>query len=71
MPTTLTLKNVPDDVYERRHSSLGNVTPVQFEQRWHAAVKSKAQGAAPVRHRVTRRRPVPGSSQATELAARG
>jgi transposase InsO family protein len=56
---------------ERRHSSLGNMTPAEFERRWRAEIKPKAQGAALVRHRVTHRRPVPGSSQATEPAARG
>jgi len=56
---------------ERRHSSLGNMTPAEFEWRWRAGVKPKDQGAAPVRHRVTHRRPVPGSSQATEPAVRG
>ena len=56
---------------ERRHSSLGNTTPAEFERRWRAEVKPKDQGAAPSRPRVTHRRPVPGSSQATEPAVRG
>ena len=34
-------------------------------------LKSEEQGLAPVRHRVTHRRPAPGSSQATEPAVRG
>ena len=56
---------------ERRHSSLANIAPAQFERRWRARTKPKEQGLALVRHRVTHRRPVPGSSQATEPAARG
>jgi transposase InsO family protein len=28
---------------ERRHSSLGNVTPAQFERRWRAAKEKSAQ----------------------------
>lgn len=56
---------------ERRHSSLGYVTPAQFERRWHAEVHSKEQGVAAVKHRVTHRRPISGSSQATEPAVRG
>ena len=56
---------------ERRHSSLGNITPAEFERRWRAGVKTEDQDAAPARHRVTHRRPVPGSSQATEPAVRG
>jgi len=56
---------------ERRHSALGNLTPAQFERRWHAEVHSQDPGAATVQHRVTHRRPVPGSSQATEPAVRG
>lgn len=56
---------------ERRHSSLGNITPAEFERRWRAEAKLKDQGVAPVKHRVTHRRPVPGSSQATEPAVRG
>jgi putative transposase len=55
----------------RRHSSLGNVTPAEFERRWCAGVILKAQTTATARHRVTHRRPVPGSSQATEPAVRG
>ena len=53
---------------ERRHSSLGNIAPAEFERRWRAGIN---QGGAPVRLRVTHRRPVPGSSQATEPAVRG
>ena len=56
---------------QRRHSSLGNITPAEFERRWRAEIKPKDQGGAPVRLRVTHRRPVPGSSQATEPAVRG
>lgn len=56
---------------ERRHSSLGNITPAEFERRWHAGVKANDQGTAAVRHRVTHRRPATGSSQATEPAVRG
>ncbi|MBI2767983.1 MAG: IS3 family transposase [Burkholderiales bacterium] len=56
---------------ERRHSSLGNIAPAEFERRWRAGIKPKEQGLALVRHRVTHRRPVPGSSQATEPAVRG
>lgn len=57
---------------ERRHSSLGNVTPQEFERRWRAAAKPEAEKCLEsVRHRVTHRRPVPGSSQATEPAVRG
>jgi putative transposase len=56
---------------ERRHSSLGNITPAEFERRWRAGVEYKDLSAALVKHRVTHRRPVPGSSQATEPAVRG
>jgi putative transposase len=53
---------------ERRHSSLGNIAPAEFERRWSAESIGTA-GNQP--HRVTHRRPVPGSSQATEPAVRG
>jgi transposase InsO family protein len=56
---------------ERRHSALCNMTPAQFEQRWHAQIKSKDQDVVLMQHRVTHRRPVLGSSQATEPAVRG
>jgi len=56
---------------ERRHSSLGNIAPAEFERRWRTEIESKEQGLALARHRVTHRRPVPGSSQATEPAVRG
>ena len=56
---------------ERRHSSLGNIAPAEFERRWRAGIKPKEQSAALVKHRVTHRRPVPGSSRATEPAVRG
>jgi transposase InsO family protein len=56
---------------ERRHSSLGNIAPAEFERRWRAEVELKEQGLALLRHRVTHRRPLPGSSQATEPAVRG
>ena len=56
---------------ERRHSSLGNIAPAEFERRWRAGIEPKEQGLALVRHRVIHRRPVPGSSQATEPAVRG
>jgi putative transposase len=56
---------------ERRHSSLGNIAPAEFERRWRAGIEPKEQSLALVRHRVTHRRPVPGSSQATEPAVRG
>ena len=56
---------------ERRHSSLGNIAPAEFERRWRAGVEPEDQQAALGRHRVTHRRPVPGSSQATEPAVRG
>lgn len=56
---------------ERRHSSLGNVTPEEFERRWRAENEPEDKRLAPVRRRVTHRRPVPGSSQATEPAVRG
>ena len=46
---------------ERRHSSLGNIAPAEFERRWRAEIETKEQGLAPVRHRVTHRRPVTGS----------
>ncbi len=54
----------------RRHSSLGNIAPAEFERRWRVGLKPKEQLAL-VRQRVTHRRPVPGSSQATEPAVRG
>jgi transposase InsO family protein len=56
---------------ERRHSSLGNIAPAEFERRWRAGIKPEEQRAALVKHRVTHRRPVSGSSQATEPAVRG
>lgn len=56
---------------ERRHSSLGNIAPAEFERRWRAQVDAGDRGVTPVQHRVTHRRPVPGSSQATEPAVRG
>ena len=43
---------------ERRHSSLGNMAPTEFERRWRAAIKLDDRREAPVRHRVTHRRPV-------------
>ena len=55
---------------ERRHSSLGNIAPAEFERRWRAEIETKEQSLAPVRHRVTHRRTA-GSSQATEPAVRG
>ncbi|MDO9443214.1 MAG: IS3 family transposase [Beijerinckiaceae bacterium] len=54
---------------ERRHSSLGNIAPAEFERRWRAEMNSEP--LATVRHRVDHRRPVPGSAQATEPAVRG
>ena len=56
---------------QRRHSWLGNIAPAEFERRWRAGIKAKDQDGAPVKLRVTHRRPVPGSSQATEPAVRG
>jgi putative transposase len=56
---------------ERRHSSLGNIAPAEFERRWSAGIEPRDQDVVPGRHRVTHRRPVPGSSQATEPAVRG
>lgn len=56
---------------ERRHSALGNITPAEFERRWHAGVKLREQASARSKLRVIHRRPVPGSSQATEPAVRG
>lgn len=55
---------------ERRHSSLGNIAPAEFERRWRAGVEVNDERAH-ARHRVTHRRPVPGSSRATEPAVRG
>lgn len=56
---------------ERRHSSLGNMAPAEFERRWRD--KRIVGEARPSRSkpRVTLRRPLPGSSQATEPAAHG
>ncbi len=56
---------------ERRHSSLGNIAPAEFERRWRAEVHTRDQGVALAENRVTHRRPVSGSSQATEPAVRG
>lgn len=56
---------------ERRHSALGNIAPAEFERRWRAGIDLEEQLASNSRHRVTHRRPVPGSSQATEPAVRG
>ena len=55
---------------DRRHSSLGNIAPAEFERRWRAGVEVNDERAR-ARHRVTHRRPVPGSSRATEPAVRG
>ena len=55
---------------DRRHSSLGNIAPAEFERRWRAGIESNDTSAL-ARLRVTHRRPVPGSSQATEPAVRG
>lgn len=55
---------------ERRHSSLGNITPAEFERRWRAGIEVNDKRAL-AKHRVTHRRPVPGSSRATEPAVRG
>ena len=56
---------------ERRHSSLGNLAPAEFERRWRAGTKLNKGRVAPLKHRVIHRRPAPGSSQATEPAVRG
>ena len=56
---------------ERRHSSLGNIAPAEFERRWRAGTTVNDTREAPAWQRVTHRRPVPGSSQATEPAVRG
>jgi len=56
---------------QRRHSALGNIAPAEFERRWRAGIEPNDKGIAPVQHRVTHRRPVPGSSQAPEPAVRG
>ena len=56
---------------ERRHSSLGNIAPAEFERRWRAGVIPKDNDVARSKPRVNHRRPVPGSSQATEPAVRG
>ena len=56
---------------DRRHSSLGNIAPAEFERRWRAGNKVNDRPDVLVRQRVTHRRPVPGSSQATEPAVRG
>ena len=56
---------------ERRHSALGNLCPAEFERRWQAKAQPQGQGSGAKEHRVTHRRPVPGSSQATEPAVRG
>ena len=53
---------------KRRHSSLRNIALAEFEWRWRAGIKPKVKRAALAKHRVTHRRPVPGSSQATEPA---
>jgi hypothetical protein len=56
---------------ERRHSSLGNIAPAEFERRWPAEIQTEEKHGALVKHRVTHGRPVPGSSRATEPAVRG
>ena len=56
---------------ERRHSSLGNIAPAAFERRWRAGIKPKEERTALVRHRVTHRQPVSGSSQAAKPSVRG
>ena len=56
---------------ERRHSALGNVTPAEFERRWRAGSQRLGEDIELRKHRVTHRRPVPGSSQAPEPAGRG
>jgi hypothetical protein len=56
---------------ERRHSALGDLCPAEFERRCHAKTPSSGQGIAAKEQRVPHRRPVHGSSQATEPAVRG
>lgn len=56
---------------ERRHSSLGNIAPAEFERRWCAANATSEQSVSLLRHCVSHRRLVPDSSQATEPAVRG
>ena len=56
---------------ERRHSALGNIAPAEFERRWRAGIEREEKIASTSGPRVTHRRPVPGSSQATEPAVRG
>jgi putative transposase len=56
---------------ERRHSSLGYITPAEFERRWRAGSNPPTKGSP---QRAAPRYPPPsgsGSSQATEPAARG
>ncbi len=56
---------------ERRHSALGNIAPAEFERRWRAGNEQAEKSVSRLRLRVTHRRPVPSSSQATEPAVRG
>ena len=56
---------------ERRHSSLGYVAPAEFERRWRAESNPTTPRSGNEQQRVIHRRPVPGSSQATEPAVRG
>jgi transposase InsO family protein len=37
---------------ERRHASLGNIAPAEFERRWRAEIEPGEQRAALMRHRV-------------------
>jgi putative transposase len=57
---------------ERRHSSLGNLSPATFERRWAAARFQQPQlYHCRAHHRVIHGRPVSGSAPATEPAGRG
>jgi transposase InsO family protein len=53
--------------HERRHSSIGYITSDEYGRRWH----DNEERVREVQPRVTHRRPILGSLEATEPASRG
>jgi hypothetical protein len=72
---TLKVECVNDMLFETREQARQAIVEYigyyNTERRWRAEIEPEEQGLALARHRVTHRRPVPGSSQAPEPAVRG